>query len=356
MLFPYKFVEHNICRLNDWIEFLFTEVWCNADEEYSLDLLNGCPDLKKVAEEEAWKEDPSMKPNDYITGPISVIYDLFKTELDGKQRKTLRKKFIKSRNLEKVLFHSKYYDVLENTYIESLSPILAKNLYDFYTNLFDNVLNLTVIKDRNGTLKNHYDAFVKINTAGICPFCGINTIRSYEMAGHEAYDHFLPKEKYATYSINFKNLVPTCHDCNSIHKLRKSPIFDFKVGQNLRAFYPYSQNALDVDIICNVNIKNYKDYGHRHLTINFKGKSRFEQDKINTWTNIYNTETRYKDHLTNESKGKYWLVQMLDELEKQTDRDKEIARLVKNYDRNKFKGDNLLKVPFLKACRTEGLF
>lgn len=354
MLFPYKFIEHDICRLNNWIDFLFTEVWCRASEDYSLELLNGCPELKKIAEEEAWKEDPSMKAKDYITGPISVIYDLFKTELNEKQRNVLRKKFIKSRNLEKVLLHSKYNNVLENNYIESLSPRLAKNLYDFYTNLFDNVLNLAVIRDRNGTLKNHYDAFVKINNAGICPFCGINTIRSYEMAGHEAYDHFLPKEKYATYSINFKNLVPTCLNCNSIHKLRKSPIFNS--GNNLKAFYPYSNKILDINIICNVNINSYKVYGHEHLTIRFKGKNKIDQDMINTWNFIYNIEARYKDQLTNNNKGKYWLVKMIDEIDSNDIREKELLRLTKNYSKNKFKGDNLLKVPFLIACKKEGVF
>ncbi|MBP1682539.1 MAG: hypothetical protein H6Q27_102 [Ignavibacteriaceae bacterium] len=91
MLFSYKYINHDITRLQDWIDFLFINVWCNASEEYSLELLNGCPELKEIAEEEAWKEDPTKKAKDYITGPISVIYDLFRAtignyliQLDGK--------------------------------------------------------------------------------------------------------------------------------------------------------------------------------------------------------------------------------------------------------------------------------
>ena len=102
MLFPYKYINHDITRLQDWIDFLFIHVWCNAKEEYSLELLNGCPELKKIPEEEAWKEDQTKKAKDYITGPISVIYDLFKDELNHSQRKQIKKWYKRSRNLEKV--------------------------------------------------------------------------------------------------------------------------------------------------------------------------------------------------------------------------------------------------------------
>ena len=39
----------------------------------------------------------------------------------------------------------------------------------------------------------------------------------------EAYDHYLPKVLYPFNSINFRNLAPACHECNSTYKLGKDP-------------------------------------------------------------------------------------------------------------------------------------
>lgn len=352
MLFPYKYVNHDIARLQDWIDFLFINVWCNAKEEYSLDLLNGCADLKQIAEEEAWKEDPTMKAKDYITGPISVIYDLFKNELNPAQRKQIKKWYKRSKDLEKICNNVHLYNPISKNDFEKYSKKLADALYSFYVNLYEHALKLAVIKNKNGTLENHYKEFVKINNRGICPFCGLNTLRSYEMGGHEAYDHYLPKEKYPTYSINFKNLVPTCHGCNSIHKLRDSPIVSKISNGKQKAVFPYSLNTPEVDIIIKVNISNYKEYGHDHIDISISSK--IEIEKVRNWYKLYNIEKRYKDELTNEGSGKYWLLHFLEELPEES-RETEFQRLPKLLSKSKYKDKNFLKVPFLQACRVEGL-
>lgn len=356
MLFPYIFVEHDICKLNTWIEYLFTEVWCKAELDYSLELLSGCPELKNIAEQEAYKENPDKKAKDYITGPISMIYDLFKTELDVKQRNKLRKLFLKSRNIEKGLSREKYYSILTTDDIKQFSEKLASELHIFYVNLFDSVLDLAVVRNQNGTLKNHYDEFIKINKVGICPFCGVSTLRSYRMTGHEAYDHYLPKENYSTYAINFRNLVPSCHDCNSIHKLRNSPIINSLTNINTKAYYPYSKKILNFNVEIKVDITHYRDFEHDNIQLKFIANNKIEQEKVNTWSDLYNIDSRYKDHLTNDSKGKYWLVYMLEELKSDNDRNTELQRLVKAYDKKKFSGENLLKTPFLSACKKEGIY
>lgn len=47
-----------------------------------------------------------------------------------------------------------------------------------------------------------------LNSSDTCPFCG--------GLGHVwTLDHYLPKAHYPAYSINPKNLVPCCRDCNS---------------------------------------------------------------------------------------------------------------------------------------------
>lgn len=41
---------------------------------------------------------------------------------------------------------------------------------------------------------------------GICPICGIRTIKTL--------DHYLPKSKFPTLSVTPSNLIPSCRDCN----------------------------------------------------------------------------------------------------------------------------------------------
>lgn len=353
MLFPYKYINHDIARLQDWIDFLFINVWCNAKEEYSLELLNGCPGLKQIAEEEAWKEDTTKKAKDYITGPIAVIYDLFKDELSDAQRKQIKKWYKRSRNLEHVCDNKKLFNPIRRKDFEKYSKKLSDALHSFYVDLYEHALKLAAIRDKNGTLENHYKAFIKINNKGFCPFCGLNTLRSYEMEGHEAYDHYLPKETYPTYSINFKNLVPTCHGCNSIHKKRKSPIVSENTNNKRKAIYPFSLNTPEINISIKVSINNYKEFEHDHIDITVSSKTEIE--KIRTWLELYNVENRYKDELTNYGSGKFWIQFFMEEL-KEPARETEFQRLSEILVKSKYRDKNFLKVPFLQACRAEGLF
>ncbi len=352
MLFPYKYINHDITRLQVWIDFLFINVWCNAKEDYSLSLLDGCHDLKQIAYEEAWKEDPKRKAKDYITGPISVIYDLFKEELTDTQRKQIKRWYKRNRNLEHVCDNKKLFNPIRRQDFEKYSKRLSDALYTFYVDLYEHALKLVTIKNKIGTLEDHYKAFIKINNYGICPFCGLNTLRSYEMGGHEAYDHYLPKETYPTYSINFKNLVPTCHGCNSIHKLRNSPLISQINNRKQKAIFPYSLNTPKINLNIKVSIENYKEYEHEHIEISVSSKSDIE--KIRSWLELYNIEERYKDELTNSGSGKYWLQYFLEELPFAS-RETEFQRLPEKLINSKFKDKNFLKVPFLQACRLEGL-
>jgi hypothetical protein len=276
---------------------------------------------------------------------------LFKDELNDTQRQQLKNCYERSKDLNEIC-NNVQIDPISKKTLEGYSKKLADALYSFYVDLFEHALSLAVIRSKNGTLENHYKEFIKINKRGVCPFCGLNPLRSYEMKGHEAYDHYLPKEIYPTYAINFSNLVPTCHDCNSIHKLRKSPLVSKHNNAKQRAIFPYSLRTPDIDLIIKVNISNYKEYEHDHIDISVSSKE--ENDKVRTWFELYNIEKRYKDELTNEGIGKYWLFFFLDELPLAS-RETEFQRLPEKLIKSKYKDKNFLKVPFLQACRAEGI-
>lgn len=68
---------------------------------------------------------------------------------------------------------------------------------------------------------------LRASAGGICPLCGIRVVSTL--------DHYLPKARYPLQSVNPKNLVPACRDCNT-GKLDK--IFTSKSEQTL---YPYDE-------------------------------------------------------------------------------------------------------------------
>lgn len=85
-----------------------------------------------------------------------------------------------------------------------------------------------------------------------CPFCGINDLLGEHHSRREAYDHYLPKALYPFNSINFRNLVPACHHCNSSYKTSKDPAYtpkDPARAVHRRAiFYPYKAAAHSIEL------------------------------------------------------------------------------------------------------------
>lgn len=73
-----------------------------------------------------------------------------------------------------------------------------------------------------------YD-ILRASAGGRCPLCGIRDVSTL--------DHYLPKARYPLHSVNPKNLLPACRDCNT-GKLDK--IFTNKSEQTL---YPYDEDA-----------------------------------------------------------------------------------------------------------------
>lgn len=82
-----------------------------------------------------------------------------------------------------------------------------------------------------------YD-ILRASAGGRCPLCGIRDVSTL--------DHYLPKARYPLHSVNPRNLVPACRDCNT-GKLDK--IFTNKSEQTL---YPYDEDVrfYDEDWIC----------------------------------------------------------------------------------------------------------
>ena len=92
------------------------------------------------------------------------------------------------------------YDALPNGIRDLLKAFLTKLWEDFPMN--------NLLEADCGTVQEHFNSFVssKHQQALVCPFCGLNKLKTSESINRDAYDHYIPKGFYPFISINFKNL------------------------------------------------------------------------------------------------------------------------------------------------------
>jgi hypothetical protein len=104
---------------------------------------------------------------------------------------------------------------------KSLEQKNTKGVYgvirSLFIDLYDQVLDGDGFRELySTTLRSHFDDFSKLNSEiTLCPVCGIGELKKHTDRSRDQYDHYLPKARYPLSSVNFKNLVPVCKECNS---------------------------------------------------------------------------------------------------------------------------------------------
>ena len=222
------------------------------------------------------------------------------------------------------------------------------------------MIHLKAVTSRTADIDNHYDAFVTKNDEGKCPYCGYGDIKGQHHSKREAYDHFLPKGTYPFNSVNFKNLAPMCHECNSSYKLQLDPtkhidpITRKNTGVRRKAFYSYAAAApaISIDLILSsVDIAKLTP-SDISLAITAPGRD----EEVESWKDVFGIEERYKAKCCAKNDGKYWLIQALDECTNAGKTPQEIIQTIeRNAESNPWAEANFLKKPFLLACQNAGL-
>lgn len=361
MLFAYKFVPHQMDRMQVFIDYIFYEVWCKAPwETYSIDLFDSCPDLKEIIEGLNHQKPSSA---DFFLRGIIDIFNHFHV-LNTIDILRIKKWYISNNNLEKICCKTddrapiryKYLGQLFNGKYEGL----RKSLKSFFSNLYsDDFLGLRVIANKIGDIDDHYHAFMQENKLGKCAFCGLSDIKGIYHSKREAYDHYLPKSLYPFNSINFKNLVPACHDCNSSYKLSKDPTLTPKDPCNLRLrrkiFYPYMLSNQPIQLSIKITSLDMNNIKPEEIEIEFNSVGCSEE--IETWKDIYGIEERYKAKCCSKGDGKYWLEQVFDEWQEDGRCPSDLLRtLSRQAQRQPFADNNFLKKAFLDACDQANFF
>lgn len=347
MLFPYTYVPHQMEKMQTFIDFIFHEVWCKAPTSgpFGLNLFDANAELREVMEAFYYSD---AQGADFFYGHVERIYGLF-SALTAVQIKQFQQWYQGNNDLEKVCANdpathlARYADIAVN------HKDLAAQLGTFFKGLYSqSLLDLAALRAKIGDIEDHYQTFVATNKAGKCPFCGIGDIKGEHHSKREAYDHYLPKALYPFNSINFRNLAPACHECNSTYKLSKDPAYN--LAGRRKAFYPFAAAAQIIDIQVALQHSDIENLKPTDVQMQFGPAAITEE--IETWKDVYGIEERYKAKLCGENDGKYWLTQVLDECQAYDKQPADILAMRAQQAQSRPYADcNFLRKPFLEACQ-----
>ena len=356
MLFPYTYVPHRMEKIQTFIDFIFYAVWCQAplQRPYRLELFSSNPELFEVMT--AFHYDDS-KGADFFAGHVERIYGHFAL-LSPCQVEQLRLWYRANNDVEGVCANDHAMSLKRYADFPTELKDLRDQLASFFKDLYSHV-NVAALKNKCGDIDDHYQTFMKTNKAGKCPFCGLNDLLGEYHSKREAYDHYLPKAVYPFNSINFHNLVPACHHCNSSYKTSKDPTYTPKdparAAHRRAVFYPYKKAAHSIELQISLQHSNISILAPTDISLQFGPIAIAEE--IETWKDVYGIEERYKAKLCGENEGKYWLTQVLDEWKEDGRNPADflvtLARQTKN---SPYAECNFLKKSFLDACQQIGVF
>lgn len=358
MLFPYTYVPHQMEKMQDFIDFIFHGVWSKAPASgpFGLHLFDANAELHQVMEAFYYSD---AQGADFFYGHVERIYGLF-SKLTDKQISRFQQWYQGNNDLEKVCANDPAIHLARYADIAVDHKDLADQLGMFFKGLYSpSLLNLAALRTKIGDIDDHYQTFEKTNAGGKCPFCGINDLLGEYHSKREAYDHYLPKSLYPFNAINFHNLVPACHHCNSSYKTSKDPAYTPKdpAGEVHRraVFYPYKAARHSIELHMTLKHSDIAKLTPADITLQF-GPAAIAQE-IDTWKDVYGIEERYKAKLCTDMDGKAWLMQVLDEW-KELNRSPQdfLQALGLNTKKRPYTDCNFLKKPFLDACQQVGIF
>lgn len=308
MLFVYTYVPHPMEKIQEFVEYIFFQVWCRAPDgpPYGFALFNAKPELKAVMEAFHFSD---ARGADFFNGHVEKIYGLF-AGLSSEQITQLKAWFNGNNNIAGLCRDDPAVAVARYADLQAFYQQLSEALATFFKGLYaKDLLNLTPLKAVIGDINDHHLKFTQVNRQGKCPFCGINDMKGIYHSKREAYDHYLPKSKYPFNSINFRNLAPACHECNSTYKQRRDPLYDAKdplhaeTGGRRKSFYPYQTAPYAIELGVSLNSPDWTHITPTDVTLSI-GPETFREE-IDTWLDVYGIEERYTAKCCGENDGKY---------------------------------------------------
>lgn len=339
MLYKYKKINHKIDSYHVWIRHLVLDVWCRASIPFSTNLL--LPEFAVAV---------NAMPANYLLNKIAHIHNQL-IHKPKRFKRMLHDGFRKNNSIEALCNGN--IQPLQYSAIRVVDEKFANDLYIFCVSLYDRLSKEdTRIRAAFDGINNHYNAFfANGNNAAVCPFCGISKLLNSHNSKREAYDHFFPKEIYPFTTVNFENLVPMCHSCNSKYKTRKDPINLRNGGPIKVIFYPFSNGLItNIEISFTFNSADLINLTPQDIDIDITSNN--SPVKVTRWKEIFGIEERYKAICCDESAFKGWLEEynMFTQVS-----DISFDNYIATKNMNKYLNQKFLESAYLKGCRNIGV-
>lgn len=291
MIYTYTYMPHRIDGFHSEIAHFFEELFNNNPLNYSEALLT-----KDFTE--------AIKASGKFIGYLESIVVAY-NKLDAKVKGEVTNAFANNSDIKNLC-----NDITCNApikYSEISNGDFRDLLKEFFNYLWRVYPFVDAVENKYGTKQEHFNAFIKQpNQIGkVCPFCGIHGLKppsdSDDEKNRNAYDHFLAKGLYPFVSINFENLGPVCHECNSDEKGEYDILYN---GVDRALFrYPYDVSYKKEDLMVTIapkeqhNKNNFKTLLNDidwDIAITLAGN---DDPSLNSWSNAFNIKTRYKKYL-----------------------------------------------------------
>lgn len=361
MLFSYTYITQNMEKMQEYMDYVFYEVWYKAmytQGRFSLVLFNAKPELREIMESFFYSD---TEGGDLFYESVEEIFYLFQ-KINSLQTNQLKSWYDANNNIEALCANEAGVTPVTYNELKSFHKPLHDKIKKLFKNLYGKkIIGLKAVTDKIGTIDQHYREFMTANTKGKCPCCGLNSLKGVYHSNREAYDHYLPKGTYPFNAINFKNLIPICHECNSSYKLEKNPLYVVPnpIAGRRKAFYLYTNEDINIDVSVRLNLTRKDEIKPENIEIDFEASG--YEEELETWNEVFGIEERYKAECSAENDGIDWLEQITDDRENYEDTDRTITKdealetLRKAKARKPFAEKRFLKLPFLEACDNIGL-
>lgn len=333
MLFKYKRTNHIIDKYHVWVKHLVLDVWCRASTPFTTNLLH--PEFAAVV---------NAMPRTYLLNSIEIIHN----KLINKPKsfkKLIGDAFRKNNSIESLC--SGRINPIQYSDIKVLDKELTNDIYGFCVKLYDRLSKEDPrIKASFKGINHHYNSFFsRGKNISVCPFCGlVRLLNSYDL-NREAYDHFFPKELYPFNSVNFDNLAPMCHTCNSKSKSRKDPINLRFGGPRKTVFFPFSSNQTNIDINFQFSKSDVENLTPTDIDVVITSNN--SQNEVQQWREIFKIDSRYKAICCDESAYNGWLEEYL-LLSKISDIT--LDKYIETKEISPFNNQRFIEVAYLRAC------
>ncbi|MGC4040340.1 MAG: hypothetical protein QM710_06020 [Flavobacterium sp.] len=286
MIYSYKYLPHKIEKFDENFTYFFTQLVKNDLSRYDENILLK-PDFLAIIKS-------SKKLIDYLEKITLQYHNLKATDKD-----VIKNALENNVKLKELCGNITGANPVKYTAIKNLT--FRRLLKEFLTLLWEDYYFVNSIKNNFGEIQEHFTDFKKYQNAFLCPFCGIYPLKPASGIYRNAYDHYIPKAFYPFISVNFWNLFPICHECNSDEKkaidtlyrgnARRKVIFPFDTS--------YNGDDLQIKIVTkeNLNTKQLKTLLNEiNWELEFK-ISGLDDPRLTSWDEIFHIKRRYKENL-----------------------------------------------------------